>query len=207
MDKNKLAVSTYRKMAQKYTDAYFDDTSDFAQIDRFLNLLPPDGLVLDIGSGPGNGAKHIKESGFRVIGIDLTPEMIEIAKEKAPGIEFESMDMRDLKFSDNKFDGLLVAYSLIHIPTEEVLETLKGFRRILKPGGYALIIVQKGEPDKMVDEPLAPGEQMFFNFFTENRLSDLLKEAEFEMVFLGTHRTTDELSMSDSIVYTIARKQ
>lgn len=206
MDKNKLAISTYRKMAQKYTDAYFDDISDFPQVLKYLNLIPKGGQILDVGSGPGNFTKFIKNQNYTVTGVDLTPEMIDIAKQKVPGTDFLLMDMRDLNFSDNKFDGLIAAYSLIHIPTVELLDTLKGFYRVLKPGAHALIITQKGEPDQTIDEPLAPGCQMFFNFFTEERLATVLTEAGFTLFSQQVIKTNDQLTMSSSVIYTTVRK-
>ena len=61
MDKSKLAVNTYNKIADVYTKEYFDDLSDAPFIDKFLELLPLKAKILDIGSGPGQFSKYIKE--------------------------------------------------------------------------------------------------------------------------------------------------
>lgn len=206
IDKSKLAVNTYEKIAQKYSDQYFNDMVDVPYIDKFLNLLPESGFILDVGSGPGQFAKHMIEKGFKVKGIDFSLEMVKISKEKVQLGDFSQMDMRELNFPDNTFDGLFSAYSLIHIPSEEVLGTLKGFHRVLKSGGYIEIAVQKGEGDKIIDEPFMPSEKMFFNFFTEDRITKYLIKAGFTIVSQEIMGIDDPETMSDKVIYTIAKK-
>lgn len=207
MDKSKLAVGTYEKIAGKYAEKYFDDIVDVPYIDKFLVKLPKKSKILDVGSGPGQFAKHMIEKGFEVIGIDFSKEMVAIAKEKVPGVDFRHMDMRQLDFPDKSFDGVLSAYSLIHIPSEQVLATLKSFHRILKTGGYIEIVVQKGHADKIIDEPFMPSEKMFFNFFTEKRISKFLEDAEFKVLSHEIMAIDDAETMSDKVIYTIAQKR
>lgn len=206
MDKSKLAVDTYEKIAGKYAQQYFDDMADVPYIDKFLEKLPINGRILDVGSGPGQFAKHMTEKGFEVIGVDFSKEIVEIAKSKVPNVEFRHMDMRELDFTDNSFDGVFSAYSLIHISSEEVPATLLGFHRVLKAGGFVEIAVQKGEADKIIDEPFMPSEKMFFNFFTEERIANYLKEAGFTIESQEIMSIVDAETMSDKVIYTIARK-
>lgn len=206
MDKSKLAVDTYEKIAGKYADQYFNDMVDMPYIDKFLTKLPKNAKILDVGSGPGQFAKHMIEKGFKVVGIDYSKEMVAIAKEKVPMVDFHYMDMRQLNFPDSSFDGIFSAYSLIHIPSEEVLTTLKGFHKVLKAGGYIEIAVQKGEADKIIDEPFMPTEKMFFNFFTEERITKYLINAGFEVVSQELMSIDDAETMSDKVIYTIGKK-
>lgn len=206
MDKSKLAVDTYEKIAGKYAEQYFDDMVDVPYIDKFLAKLPKHGKILDVGSGPGQFGKHMIENGFEVIGIDFSKEMVAIAKKKVPTADFRHMDMRQLDFPDNSFDGIFSAYSLIHIPSEEVLTTLKGFHRVLKTNGYIEIAVQRGDADKIIDEPFMPTEKMFFNFFTEERIANYFKEAGFTIESQEIMAIDDAETMSDKVIYTIAKK-
>lgn len=207
MDKSKLSVDTYEKIAGKYAEQYFDDMVDVPYIDKFLAKLPKQGKILDVGSGPGQFANHMTQKGFEVIGIDFSNEMVSISKRKVPNVDFLHMDMRQLDFPDNSFDGVFSAYSLIHIPSEEVLETLKGFRRVLKLGGFVEIAVQKGEADRIIDEPFMPTEKMFFNFFTEERISNFIEAAGFQVVLQEIMAIDDAETMSDKVIYTIAKKK
>ena len=206
MDKSKFVVSTYDKIADKYTQQYFDDLTDAPYIDKFLAFLPKEAKLLDVGCGPGTFTKYLLKKGFDVEGLDLSQEMLKIAKEKVPQVEFKKMDMRNLSYPNETFDGLLVAYSLIHIPSEEIPLTLKGFSRILKSKGQIMVIVQGGEPDKIVDEPLKKGEKIFINFFTKARLTDFLNQAGFEVEYQEELPMKDTDSLSDRVIYTIAKK-
>lgn len=205
-DKNRIAVDTYEKIAGVYTKTYFDDKSDFSFIDKFLAYLKPKSKVLDVGSGPGQFTKYMTEKGFEVTGIDLTKSMLAIAKKRVPQATFRHMDMRKLEFKKDSFDGLLIAYSLIHIPSSEVIDTLKGFNHVTQPGGYILLITQRGKVDQIIDEPFSPGNKMFINFFTKKKLVDSLHRAGFEKVFQEEVNTSDSLSLSNKIIYTIARQ-
>lgn len=131
--------------------------------------------------------------------------MLEIAKQKVPGVEFRKMDMRRLDIPDGSYDGLFVTYSLIHVSTIELRTTLKGFLRILKGGGHMLLISQKGDADQVVDEPFWEGRKMFFNFFTKERLREALELCDFEVVYQEEKPSQDSNSMSDTVIYTIVR--
>jgi len=206
MDKNKFAVSTYDKVAKSYADQYFTNLSDASRIDNFLSLLPQNASVLDVGSGPGQFTKCMLEKGFIVEGIDLSKEMIRIAKKRVPYGKFTVMDMRNLTYPDASFDGLLVAYSLIHIPSIQISSTLIGFHRVLKPGGKMIVIVQKGKQDQIVDEPLKEGEQTFINFFSKKRLSQLLSKTGFKIVSIKEAPSSDPDDLSDTVIYAIAKR-
>lgn len=206
VDKSKLAVSTYEKIAGIYTKQYFNDLTDTPYIDKFLEKLPKGASILDVGSGPGQFTKYMMDKGYVVAGVDFSEEMLASAKKMVPEGNFQQADMRNLNFQDAEFDGLLVAYSLIHIPSEGILKTLQGFYRLLKPGGYIEIIAQKGEADKVIDEPFMPTEKMFFNFFTKERLAKFLQEAGFEIDYQLETKSQDPDSASDKVICTIARK-
>lgn len=206
MDKSKLAVSTYEKIADIYTKQYFNDLTDTPYIDKFLEKLPDGASILDIGSGPGQFTKYMMDKGFQVIGVDFSNEMLATAQKMVPDGNFQQADMRNLPFGDSEFDGLLVAYSLIHIPSEDIPKTLEGFHKILKPRGYVEIIAQKGEADKVIDEPFMPTEKMFFNFFTKERLAKFLQDAGFKVDYQLETESQDPDSASDKVIYTIAKK-
>jgi|SRR3990172_419921 len=206
MDQNKVAINTYNKIAKIYTKKYFEDFSDIKYIDRFLTYLSKKSKILDVGCGPGMSTKYLLNKDYIAEGIDLSLEMLRIAKEKNPEAMFTLMDMRKLNYKPDSFDGLLVSYSLIHIPSKDIPSTLKGFNKILKPNGYILIIVQKGRKDSIVNEPFNPDEKMFVNFFTIKRLTNYLEDAGFKIVFNKVVPIEDNDALSDTVIYIIAKK-
>ncbi len=206
MDKNKLSVNIYNKIAAIYTNKYFDDLVSSPFIDKFLDVLSKKARILDVGCGPGNFTKYMMDKDFRVEGIDLSVKMLKIARQKVPGGKFKLMDMRKLDYLDSSFDGLLVAFSLIHIPSQEVVQTLKGFYKVLKPKGKLLVITQAGEPDRIVDQPLLEGEKIFINFFTRNRLAKFLTGAGFKIIYQKEKQQDQTEAFSNRVIYTIGGK-
>jgi len=81
-DKSWQAVKTYNKIANRYTEIFFNDFSDKKELDKFLSLLPRRAKILDVGCGPGNFTQYFINRGFNSEGIDLSSEMIKIAKKK-----------------------------------------------------------------------------------------------------------------------------
>ena len=201
----RFVEDTYSKIAQAYTDEFFDDTFDVPFIDCLMNAVKPGGKILDIGSGPGQFSAYIKKHGFVVQGVDTSEAMIKIANAMVADVKFSNMDMRQLTFADATFDGILAAYSIIHIPTKELPSVLLEMHRVLKQPGYALFIVQEGQPDQIVDEPLARGEKIFMNFFTESRLNALLAEAGFTVVSGGKVDQASEDALSSSVIWTLTK--
>lgn len=79
---------------------------------------------------------------------------------------------------------------------------------MLKPNGALLLIVQKGGPDRVVDEPLDKIEKMFVNFFTVEKLEGLLSRAGFEIIEQREVRMPypGAFAKSDTVIYATARK-
>ncbi len=205
-DVTAITVDTYNTIAQPYSEKYFTDTSDFAHIESFISRIKPHGSVLEIGCGAGQFSQYLISKGFSVIGIDLSDAMLTLAKEHVPQGDFQTMDMRSLSFPDSMFDGVIAPYSLIHIPDAEVTETLKGFSRVLTSQGRICLIVQQGDADHMVTEPFAPDKQIFFNFFTPERIQAHVQEAGFTTIEIKTISCDDPYALGTEILYIDAKK-
>ncbi|MFL6113168.1 MAG: class I SAM-dependent methyltransferase [Catenulispora sp.] len=100
------------------------------------------GPVADLGCGPGHITAYLAAQGLDAFGVDLSPEMIRIARATNPGLRFEVGSMvalDDLGVADETLSGILSRYSIIHTPPAEVPAVLAEFRRVLAPGGYVLV--------------------------------------------------------------------
>jgi SAM-dependent methyltransferase len=78
-------------------------------------------------------------------GIDLSPEMIAIARRDYPDLRFEVGTMTDLDLPDGSVTGVLAFWSVIHIPAQVVPGVFGQFRRVLRPGGPLLVGFHVGD--------------------------------------------------------------
>ena len=112
-----------------------------------LVVLKPGDSVLDVGCGTGSlviEAKRDVGPGGEVFGIDASPEMLARAERKArkAGVEigFRNAPAQALPFPDARFDTVLSTIMLHHLPSKGREECLREMRRVLKPGGQALVV-------------------------------------------------------------------
>ena len=133
---------SYDELAATYTDRIFTELAGKPLDRHLLNRLAEDvrghGLVVDLGCGPGHVARYLHDQGVRMLGIDLSPRMIDSARQRSPDIEFRVGDMRALDLPDGALAGIVAFYSLIHIGEPEMRATLRELRRVLAPGGLQL---------------------------------------------------------------------
>jgi len=206
MDKMMIAVETYDKIAQVYTKEFFDDKIDIKYLDKFLSFLPHKARVLDVGCGPGNFTKYFLGKGFYAEGIDLAPNMIKMAKKMVPEGIFKIMDMRKLKYPNKSFDGLCTAYSLCHISSNQALDVLKEFYRVLKPNAIMILMLQKGKGEVVIPEPLDPKRKMFFKYFQPGEIKNLLKKSGFKIIYQAERKSRGRLELKNKKLFLIAKK-
>lgn len=172
----------YNKIAKAYAEE-FSKPSDY--LDDFLELLPKNGKVLDVGCGVGVDSAYAQINGFKVVGVDMSEKMLEIARSNNYNVDFRLEDIRNVEFGKNEFDGIIASCSLIHFPKEEVPKTLKRLSSFLKSGGVIYVGLQAGESKEVfIDEPFKPDEKLFLNIFSFDEIKKLLIDEGFEI----THR-------------------
>lgn len=119
---------------------------EFAVTLRALrDALAPESRVLDVGGGPGRYAVALAAAGHRVTLLDLSPQMLERARDHARGrrvqlaayVEGNAVDMA--RFESGSFDAVLLLGPLYHLPAaEDRFRALREARRVLAPGGALL---------------------------------------------------------------------
>lgn len=204
MDKSKQASSVYDKIAEPYANE-FSKPSEY--IDEFLTLLPKNTKILDAGCGIGVDASYMSSKGFYIIGIDLSKEMLKLAKQKFHQIDFRQQDIRELDFPPNSFDGVLASCLLIHIPKKNVPALLKKFHQILKKDGAIYVALQGGKSEEIfVDGPFKPDEKLFLNIISFDEIKNLLVKNGFSIVKKYERKPKSKEELNYTKLYVIAKK-
>ncbi|HMM95160.1 methyltransferase domain-containing protein [Phycicoccus sp.] len=120
---------------------------DLAMVDHLVERVRAGGgsRVLDAGCGTGRMARYVTDRGCSVVGVDLSPGMLAMARRDHPDLDVREGSLVDLPFEDATFDGILFWYSLIHLSDDELPLALAEAVRVLRPGGHVLLGFQKGE--------------------------------------------------------------
>ncbi len=140
-------------------------------IDETITHLPASAKILDVGCGSGKPiAAYLVEKGFNVYGVDISPRLIDYAKQIIPENQLFVSDICDFS-TDIKFDAIVCWFALFHIHADHHLDVLKKFHSFLKPKGILLITFADTscEPDgtevKVIDEHTIESEMFGERFY------------------------------------------
>jgi SAM-dependent methyltransferase len=102
----------------------------------------PVGVALDAACGTGRHSVYLASLGHTVIGVDTTPEMLEIARAKVPAGEFHEADVRDIPLADDSVDVIVCGIAVSHLP--DLASVFTEFARVLRPGGHLVLTDSRG---------------------------------------------------------------
>lgn len=128
-------VGLYERHAHHYVvDRRNVGWDERAWLDRFVALLRPGASILDIGCGSGAPiAQTLIGQGFAVDGVDSSPTLIALCRERFPRRSWHLADMRELALHET-FDGLLAWDSFFHLDHDDQRRMFPVFRRHASPG-------------------------------------------------------------------------
>jgi ubiquinone/menaquinone biosynthesis C-methylase UbiE len=186
-----ITRNTYDSIATSYSDkisSLVSDTwiGDYEKqlLDRFLQLIQVSNLrILDIGCGNGKDTAYLMAKGVTVAGIDYSSKMLQEAKRHVPNGVFHLMDMRNLEFSNNNFDGVWANGCIYHVPKVELVLVLKEVIRVLKPEGIFSFNLKAGIGEGLEDNPKSfTGGPRFYAYYSISEIKERLKEAGLEVI-------------------------
>lgn len=142
-------AATYDVAAATYADQFAAELDgkpfDRDLLDRFAAALAGRGPVWDIGCGAaGHVARYLADRGVAVVGADVSPGVVAVARRRQPDLDFQVADMRALPVGDGSLAGIVAFYSVIHLPRAQIPVALAEFGRALAPGGSLLVAMHGG---------------------------------------------------------------
>lgn len=209
MDKYKETFDTWNNIASLYQDTFmdldlYDDTYDF--ICSFIDKTKA--KILEIGCGPGNITKYLlsKRPDFDIFGIDIAPNMIELAKRNNPTAHFAIMDCRQISKLNTKFDGIIGGFCLPYLSQTESKKLFFNSYELLNDNGLIYLSFVEGEPDKS-EFKVGSGGRVYFNYHKLDDIKKQLNQLKFEE--LKIFKVKYKISETEFDIHTIltARKK
>jgi len=150
--------------------------------ERYFKFLVPEGMsVLELGCGTGNLLHALKPS--RGVGVDFSPEMVKIAQERYPELEFREGDIEELEAWGETFDFIIMADVIGHL--QDIEEAFKRARAFCKPETRVIVTYYNflWEPVLKIGESLKlKMPQQHQNWLSSEDIGNLLKLARYEVV-------------------------
>ena len=162
------------ELAQKPLDRHL--------LNRFAEETRGQGLVADLGCGPGHVARYLHDQGVNVLGIDLSPEMVKCATRLNPGLEFRVGDIRELSLPAASLVGVVAFYSIVHFESGELGAIMRQLRKVLATGGLALVSFHIGDHVIHVDDLFGAPVNLDFRFHSPSAVSEALRSADFAVI-------------------------
>jgi SAM-dependent methyltransferase len=142
---------SYDAVAETYAELFGDELAgkplDRALLAAFAETVS--GPVADLGCGPGHVTAHLHRLGCEAFGVDLSPEMVAVARRAHPALSFSVGDMTQLDITSGSLGGIVAFYSIIHLTPDRLPVALAEFARVLAPGGHVLLAFQTGAGERV----------------------------------------------------------
>jgi len=195
MDKYKETFDTWNNIASIYQDKFmsldlYNETYDY--ICSFIDK--PKAKILDIGCGPGNITKYLlsQRPDFDIFGIDIAPNMVELAKKNNPTASFAVMDSRQISSLDKKFDGIVVGFCLPYLSLTECNNLISNAYNLLNENGLIYLSFVAGNPDKS-DFKVGSGGRVYFQYHNVDDVMTQLTKTKFnhKEIFKIKYKTSE----------------
>lgn len=183
MDKYIETFETWNKVAKLYEDKFMDLDLYNDTYDRFCELLLKENpSILEIGCGPGNITKYLmaKRPDFEILGTDISPNMIELAKTNCPITRFEIIDSREIENIKNKFDGIVCGFCIPYLSELDLEKFIVDCESLLNENGIIYLSFVEGEKEKSGYLKGSSGDRTYFYYHNLENVTNQLKRNNFK---------------------------
>ncbi len=185
-----LNKKAWNNTAKIYEQAKYGKLNALAEL--FCEKIPKSALILDVGSGTGLPfAKYFIDKGFKVLGVDISAQMVKLAQENVPEAEFRELSMTDLDYN-NKFDGIFSNYSMFCLNPPLFKDVASKLVKALKINGLLYIALNEPrEAEQNLDEQVfveVMGHEMYSRAYTEREVLEIF--TPLGLTLLKVHRET-----------------
>ena len=141
-------AAAFDAIGERYDDVFPHKSGQIIATKWMIDRLASGARVLDLGCGSGvPTAGMLAESGIEVVGVDVSTEMLALARRNVPTGRFVAMDVMELDDSLGRFDGACAFFSLLMLRRSDIPLVLRRVRSVLQPGGLVTIGMVEGDLD------------------------------------------------------------
>lgn len=183
MDKTLVTIEAYNKNAEKYSDKFMEFEDYKEKINEFVHYIDRGDRILDLGCGPGNVIKEINKTIEDVdyVGVDLSEELLKIARKAYPGGNFICKDLREIEFELELFDIIIMSFCIVHLHDEEMIKLIYKVSGYLKKSGKLYISFMSGK-EKGYESTSFSKEEIFFNYYSADSIKQELLKNNFSII-------------------------
>lgn len=209
MNYNQISVTIFNKLAEGYQNKFmnvdlYKDSLDF--FSEHLHKISPE--ILELACGPGNITRYLfqKRPDFKILGTDLAPNMIELARINNPGCDFEVRDGRDLSFLNKKVDGIICGFFLPYLSKEEAITLMEDISEKLNSGGLLYLSTMEGKYSKSGFKKGSTGDEIYMYYHEVGYLIKSLELSKLKVISIDRKNYEyQEEATTDLII--IAKKE
>lgn len=209
MDPGGNSANVFHKLAELYQDRFAGLTLYHNSYREFCELLPPGrARVLDAACGPGNVSHYLmaQRPDLDLLGIDLAPRMVELAREAVPSARFAVHDCRRLADLQLRFDGIICAFGLPYLSGEETAGFFQAASLALEPGGVLYLSTMLGKSEDSGFERCSTGDEVYVNYHSEEKVISLLQKFGFTPLKRSRLPSPSEAAKKTTDLIVIAKK-
>lgn len=187
MDQTKIAVDVFNKLANVYQDKFMDVSLYHDSFDVFCkNIVSENATVLELACGPGNITQYLlkKRPDLKILGTDLAPNMIALAKTNNPKANFDLLDIKEIKNLNTQFDAIMCGFGLPYLSKKEAIQLIADSSQMLNSRGIIYISTMEDDNSRSGFQKGSSGDEIFMNYHQENYLTKALEDNGFTIIEL-----------------------
>ncbi|TCV85841.1 class I SAM-dependent methyltransferase [Sulfurirhabdus autotrophica] len=186
MDTCQVSVNTFDRLAETYAQKYLALNTYDTYYREFCSHVPRHGAtVLDVACGPGNVSAFLmrERPDLQVLGIDLSPNMVQLAQNHVSTASFLVQDCRQLVELGRVFDGIAYAFGLNYLNQEDAEQFFRSLSKILAPNGVLYLSAMLGPRERPGLQTSSSGDQIYVHYRSRQEIEHLVQSARLEIVF------------------------
>ena len=210
MDRYTETFDTWNKLALLYQQKFMDLDLYNKSYDVICDSITKSGAtVLDVGSGPGNITRYLltKRPDFNVLGIDVAPNMVELARKNNPKANFSVMDSRLIGELKTTFDAIVAGFCLPYLSSADVSKLFTDCFQLLHNNGLLYVSFVEGDNAQSGYQTGSSGDRTYFYFYTTDEITKQLKDKNFDDIEVYNVEYPKAAGETDVHTILVARKK